>query len=88
MTPSGDFITISFSSEKLIKKLMKDNHTKKKVKLDTSIDHQYLKKKVVEVVGVSFCGGQPKKGVDQGPLLMLQRGLVSQITGLGWEVSF
>lgn len=50
------------------------------------MDHQFITAKKVEVVGVSFCGGQPKKGVDMGPQLMLQRGLIDQLKTLGWEV--
>lgn len=42
--------------------------------------------RTVEVIGASFCGGQPKKGVDLGPNRMIDNGLVSQLESLNWNV--
>ncbi|TDL24939.1 arginase [Rickenella mellea] len=45
-------------------------------------------KKSVAIVGCPFSGGQPKAGVDQGPIHLVQAGLIDQIEGLGYEVTF
>ncbi|RKP15431.1 arginase [Piptocephalis cylindrospora] len=40
----------------------------------------------VAVLGVSFSGGQPKGGVDEGPIRMIEHGILDQIKDLGWKV--
>ncbi|KAJ7085670.1 hypothetical protein B0H15DRAFT_363235 [Mycena belliarum] len=40
------------------------------------------------IVGCPFSGGQPRVGVDQGPIHLVQAGLVEQLTELGWTVKF
>ncbi|KAJ7749559.1 Ureohydrolase [Mycena maculata] len=40
------------------------------------------------IVGCPFSGGQPRVGVDQGPIHMVEAGLVEQLTELGWKVKF
>ncbi|KAJ7685595.1 Ureohydrolase [Mycena polygramma] len=40
------------------------------------------------IVGCPFSGGQPRVGVDQGPIHMVEAGLVQQLTELGWAVKF
>jgi len=42
----------------------------------------------VAIVGCPFSGGQPRPGVDQGPIHLVQAGLVEQIKELGWKVEF
>ncbi|CAK5279443.1 unnamed protein product [Mycena citricolor] len=44
--------------------------------------------KTVSIVGCPFSGGQPRAGVDQGPIHMVEAGLVEQLTELGWKVRF
>jgi len=44
--------------------------------------------KTAAIVGCPFSGGQPKVGVDRGPIHMVEAGLVDQITELGWKVKF
>ncbi|KAJ1676351.1 Arginase, catabolizes arginine to ornithine and urea, partial [Spiromyces aspiralis] len=42
----------------------------------------------VGLVPVPFSGGQPKSGVDDGPIELLRYGLLSQIKELGYKVDF
>ncbi|CAG8483150.1 10692_t:CDS:2 [Paraglomus occultum] len=52
-------------------------------------DYKYLKgKKTVGVIGCPFSGGQPRRGVDLGPLRIIEYGLLEQLIDLGWEVEF
>lgn len=44
--------------------------------------------KTVAIVGCPFSGGQPRLGVDKGPIHMVEAGLVEQIAGLGWKAKF
>ncbi|EDR14886.1 arginase [Laccaria bicolor S238N-H82] len=44
--------------------------------------------KTVAIVGCPFSGGQPKPGVDKGPIHLVEAGLISQFEGLGWNVKF
>jgi arginase len=44
--------------------------------------------KTVAIVGCPFSGGQPKAGVDQAPIHLVQAGLLGQLEGLGWKVKF
>jgi len=40
------------------------------------------------LVGCPFSGGQPKAGVDEGPIRLVEAGLVNQLKELGWDVKF
>ncbi|KAJ6618883.1 hypothetical protein B0H10DRAFT_2217372 [Mycena sp. CBHHK59/15] len=40
------------------------------------------------IVGCPFSGGQPHVGVDQGPIHMVEAGLLDQLKELGWAVKF
>ncbi|KAF7311335.1 Arginase [Mycena kentingensis (nom. inval.)] len=40
------------------------------------------------IVGCPFSGGQPRAGVDQGPIHLVEAGLIDQLKGLGWSVNF
>lgn len=42
----------------------------------------------VAIVGCPFSGGQPKAGVDEGPISLVEAGLADQLTELGWKVKF
>ncbi|GAA5832664.1 hypothetical protein JCM11251_001403 [Rhodosporidiobolus azoricus] len=42
----------------------------------------------VGIVGCPFSGGQPKAGVDTGPLQLIESGLIQDIENLGWKVDF
>ncbi|KAF8163424.1 arginase [Crassisporium funariophilum] len=44
--------------------------------------------KTAAIVGCPFSGGQPKVGVDRGPIHLVEAGLVGQLEGLGWKVKF
>jgi len=44
--------------------------------------------KTVAIVGCPFSGGQPRAGVDTGPIHLVEAGLIDQIKGLGWNVEF
>ncbi|KAL7007477.1 Arginase, catabolizes arginine to ornithine and urea [Cystobasidiomycetes sp. EMM_F5] len=54
----------------------------------TAHSSKFLKNRRVTVVGCPFSGGQPKQGVDEGPLRIIEAGLLDDIKGLGWEVDF
>ncbi|KAF7967523.1 hypothetical protein HWV62_34016 [Athelia sp. TMB] len=54
---------------------------------------KFLKEpKVAAIVGCPFryidSGGQPRAGVDQGPISLVEADLPGQLRGLGWEVEF
>ncbi|KAF8323375.1 arginase [Clavulina sp. PMI_390] len=44
--------------------------------------------KTVSIVGCPFSGGQPRAGVDLGPIHLVEAGLVDQLKGLDWQVKF
>ncbi|KAJ3515740.1 hypothetical protein NLJ89_g1568 [Agrocybe chaxingu] len=44
--------------------------------------------RTVAIVGCPFSGGQPKLGVDQGPIHLVEAGLIGQLEELGWKVKF
>ncbi|KAI0032835.1 arginase [Vararia minispora EC-137] len=44
--------------------------------------------KTVAIVGCPFSGGQPRPGVDRGPIHLVDAGLCDQLKELGWEVKF
>ncbi|KAG1754322.1 Ureohydrolase [Suillus lakei] len=44
--------------------------------------------KTVAILGCPFSGGQPKLGVDKGPIHLVQAGLINQVEELGWRVVF
>jgi len=51
--------------------------------------HKFLPdQKTVAIVGCPFSGGQPRAGVDQGPIHLINAGLVDQLKSLGWIVDF
>ncbi|KAG0267968.1 Arginase, catabolizes arginine to ornithine and urea [Actinomortierella ambigua] len=54
----------------------------------TSVHQKFLKQNTVGVVGVPFSGGQPREGVDLGPMKIIEFGLLDQMKELGWNVEF
>ncbi|EEB94702.1 hypothetical protein MPER_06441, partial [Moniliophthora perniciosa FA553] len=40
------------------------------------------------IVGCPFRGGQPRLGVDKGPIHLVEAGLIDQLKELGWNVKF
>lgn len=44
--------------------------------------------KSLAIVGCPFSGGQPRPGVDQGPIHLVEAGLPRQLEELGWKVHF
>lgn len=54
-----------------------------------SLSPRFLKgPKTASIVGCPFSGGQPKVGVDQGPIHLVEAGLIDQLKELGWNVKF
>lgn len=53
-----------------------------------TVSHKFVKGNTVAVVGCPFSGGQPKPGVDIGPIHLVEAGLVQQIEELGYKVKF
>ncbi|GAA6027824.1 hypothetical protein JCM8097_001734 [Rhodosporidiobolus ruineniae] len=55
-----------------------------------SFDYRFLKSNppTVGIVGCPFSGGQPRAGVDTGPLQLIESGLIQDIEFLGWKVDF
>ncbi|KAF9520058.1 hypothetical protein BS47DRAFT_1336355 [Hydnum rufescens UP504] len=51
--------------------------------------HRFLTEPhTVAIVGCPFSGGQPRPGVDKGPIHLVNAGLVDQLKSLGWAVEF
>lgn len=50
--------------------------------------NKFVPTKTVAIVGCPFSGGQPRAGVDTGPIALVEAGLVDQLKGLGWDVLF
>ncbi|KAG0174008.1 Arginase, catabolizes arginine to ornithine and urea [Apophysomyces sp. BC1034] len=48
--------------------------------------NKFLTSKTVAIVGVPFNGGQPRGGVEEGPLRLVEFGLANQLEELGWKV--
>jgi arginase len=44
--------------------------------------------KTAAIVGCPFSGGQRRPGVDDGPIHLVEAGLIKQLEGLGWKVEF
>jgi arginase len=58
------------------------------IRLDDGVKHKFLRGKSVGIIGCPFSGGQPKVGVDEGPLKLVEYGLLEQLTELGWDCEF
>ncbi|KII88087.1 hypothetical protein PLICRDRAFT_29753 [Plicaturopsis crispa FD-325 SS-3] len=55
----------------------------------SDVVHKFLAQpKTVAIVGCPFSGGQPKAGVDTGPIHLVEAGLPTQLQELGWNVRF
>ncbi|KIM33481.1 hypothetical protein M408DRAFT_14200 [Serendipita vermifera MAFF 305830] len=44
--------------------------------------------KTVAIIGCPFSGGQPRAGVDQGPIHLVEAGIIDQVSTLGWKTHF
>ncbi|KAJ3548751.1 hypothetical protein NMY22_g1143 [Coprinellus aureogranulatus] len=44
--------------------------------------------KTAAIVGCPFSGGQPRAGVDRGPIHIVEAGIITQLEELGWKVKF
>jgi arginase len=49
---------------------------------------KFLKSKTVGVIAAPFSGGQPKGGVEHGPLQLIEYGLIEQLESLDWTVDW
>jgi len=54
----------------------------------SDLQPRFLKGKTASIVGCPFSGGQPRLGVDRGPIYLVEAGLVDQLKELGWNVNF
>ncbi|KAI6028557.1 Ureohydrolase [Pisolithus orientalis] len=55
----------------------------------TTLTNKFLPNpKTIAVVGCPFSGGQPKLGVDKGPIHLVEAGLITRLEELGWRVLF
>ncbi|CAJ0753648.1 24831_t:CDS:2 [Entrophospora sp. SA101] len=52
------------------------------------VSYKFLRGKSVGVIGCPFSGGQPKDGVDEGPLKIIEYGLIEQLQEMDWDVEF
>lgn len=53
-----------------------------------SISRFIAEPRTAAIVGCPFSGGQPKAGVDKGPIHIVEAGIVKQLEDLGWKVKF
>lgn len=57
--------------------------------LNDTQEFKFLKNgKKVGIVGVPFSGGQPRDGVEEGPLRLVEFGLIDQLKEMDWQVDF
>lgn len=49
---------------------------------------KFLKSSSVSVIGVPFSGGQPRGGVEEGPVHLVEHGILNQLEELGWSVEY
>ncbi|KAK9899740.1 arginase [Cystobasidium minutum MCA 4210] len=49
---------------------------------------KFLSSRKVSVIGCPFSGGQPKPGVDDGPMRLVEAGLLDDVKNLGWDIDF
>ncbi|OBZ86841.1 Arginase [Choanephora cucurbitarum] len=50
--------------------------------------NKFLKSKDVAVIGVPFNGGQPRTGVEDGPIRLVEFGLLNQLEEMGYSVDY
>ncbi|RUS12520.1 hypothetical protein BC937DRAFT_87667 [Endogone sp. FLAS-F59071] len=52
--------------------------------------YKFLKGNTVGIIGVPFSGGQvrPREGVEEGPIRLVEFGLIDQLKSMGWTVEF
>uniref|UniRef100_A0A0W0FPE5 Arginase n=1 Tax=Moniliophthora roreri TaxID=221103 RepID=A0A0W0FPE5_MONRR len=53
-----------------------------------SVSSRFIKNNTAVIVGCPFRGGQPRLGVDKGPIHLVEAGLIDQLKELGWNVKF
>ncbi|KAI7898293.1 arginase [Cokeromyces recurvatus] len=52
------------------------------------MENKFLKSNQVSVIGVPFNGGQPREGVEEAPIRLVEFGLLNQIEELGYSVEY
>ncbi|KAG9292683.1 hypothetical protein G9A89_008270 [Geosiphon pyriformis] len=50
--------------------------------------YKFLKNKTVGLIGCPFSGGQSKDGVQDGPIRLVEYGLIEQLEEMNWKVDF
>lgn len=54
----------------------------------TTSNNKFLSNGTIGLIPVAFNAGQPKKGVEKGPKVLLDAGLVPQLEELGWKIDY
>lgn len=52
------------------------------------VNNKFLKDNQVAVIGVPFNGGQPRTGVEEGPIRLVEFGLLNQLEEMGYKVDY
>lgn len=52
------------------------------------VNNKFLKDNKVAVIGVPFNAGQPHEGVEEGPMRLVEFGLLNQLEELGYQVEY
>lgn len=52
------------------------------------VNNKFLKDNQVSVIGVPFNGGQPRTGVEEGPIRLVEFGLINQLEEMGYQVEY
>ncbi|KAI9482798.1 MAG: hypothetical protein EXX96DRAFT_555655, partial [Benjaminiella poitrasii] len=52
------------------------------------MENKFIKTNQVSVIGVPFNGGQPREGVEEGPIRLVEFGLLNQLEEMGYAVEY
>lgn len=52
------------------------------------MNNKFIKSKQVSVIGAPFNGGQPRTGVEEGPIRLVEFGLLNQLEEMGYQVEY
>jgi arginase len=51
-------------------------------------DNKFIQSNKVSVIGVPFNAGQPRSGVEEGPIRLVEFGLLNQLQEMGFDVEY